>query len=305
MSLTGSIANIARMSLHDGPGVRTVIYFKGCTLRCRWCHNPETLSERRQVLYAPVKCIHCGRCVSVCAQHHRIEGHDMIFEREGCTACGRCAAACPSGALSLCGEAMTLDEVMAEVRKDIHFFKATGGGVTLSGGECLLQADFAEELLSHCRSEGIHTAIESAFYVPWKRAAQVIPHADLCFADLKIADPEKHRLYTGQDNRLILENLRRLTREKEQVVIRIPLIPGVNDSSEDMRAFADVIRTLGAGVQSVELLRYNNLAESKYRMAGMDYEDFGAVQEEKQVEALCANLKEHIGAACEVFYKKS
>lgn len=306
MSLTGHIANIARMSLHDGPGVRTVVYFKGCGLRCRWCHNPETLSAAVQVLYAPVKCIHCGRCVAVCPAHHRIEGRDMVFDREGCTLCGRCATACPSGALSLCGETMTLDEVMAEIRKDAHFFQATGGGVTLSGGECLLQAEFAAALLSHCRDEGISTAIESALHVPWAQAARVLPYADLCFADLKIADPDKHRLYTGQDNRLILDNLRRLTREREQVIIRIPLIPGVNDSLEDMCAFAGVISTLGEGVQGVELLKYNNLAESKYHMAGLEYECFAEeTQDDDTVQRLCNALQAHITNGCEVFYRRN
>ena len=210
MPVSGNISNIARASLHDGPGVRTVVYFKGCGLRCSWCHNPETLSVQKEILFAPIKCIHCGRGVSCCPEHHVIDGNDMAFLREGCAHCGKCAEACPTGALSVSGKEMSVDEVMKEILKDVHYYRENGG-VTLSGGECLLQTEFCAAILSTCREQGIHTTIETALFVPWAQIERVWPLCDLIFADLKVADPEKHREYTGQDNALIRENLRKLT----------------------------------------------------------------------------------------------
>jgi len=297
MSLIASVSNISRGSLHDGPGVRTVIYFKGCGLRCRWCHNPETLSFETDILYAPIKCIHCGKCVSICPQHHVIQGNDMVFLRDGCAKCGKCVSACPSGALSASGEKKTLESVWKEIEKDIHFYQVSGGGVTLSGGECLLQAEFCAALLEKCREKGVHTAIESALFVPWGSLEQVLPFCDLFLCDMKIADPDKHRLYTGQDNRLILENFRQLTqRAPGRVLLRTPLIPGVNDSEEDMRLMADAIRDFAHNLKGIELLKYNALAESKYMLAGMEYERFGEeAQSNEQVAALCAVLKQSLG----------
>lgn len=230
MSLTADITNISRCSLHDGPGVRTVIYFKGRPLRCRWCHNPETLSPHREILFAASKCIQCGRCRAVCPSHHVLQDGSIIFIRQCCTACGRCVAVCPVGALSVCAEPKTVDEVMAE-----------------------------------CHSHGISTAIESAMFVPWQAVKAVIPHVDQFFTDLKIADPVKHQAYTGQRNERITSNIRRLSEYvTDRVTIRIPMIPSVNDSEADLHQFGRLISTFGNGINAVELLRYNHLAESKY-----------------------------------------
>jgi len=276
MSVTGIISNISRCSLHDGPGVRTVVYFKGCALRCRWCHNPETLSSAAEVLYAKTKCIKCGRCVQLCPEHHLIERDEMVLLREGCKGCGKCAQACPSGALEMSGRAMNADEVMKEIRKDLHFYRASGGGVTLSGGECLLQAGFAEEILRLCHEEQIDTAVESALFVPWENVQKVLPYCDLFMTDVKLPDSERHRQYTGQDNGLIMENLMRLTEAAPgRVLARIPLIPGVNDSDEDMRRFAAILKPVKEGLRGIELLKYNALAEGKYLIAGKQYEAFG------------------------------
>ena len=292
MSVTANISNISRCSVHDGPGVRTVVFFKGCGLRCRWCHNPETLSVSPEILFARVKCIHCGRCVSVCPEHHRIEGSEMVFLRDGCNKCGKCAEACPSGALTVSGVRKTLDEVWKEVYKDRHFYQVSGGGVTLSGGECLLQADFAAELLKKCREAGIHTAVETALFVPWENVEKIIPYCDLFLADFKTADAEKHRAYTGRDNRLIIENLQRLAgKAPGRVLVRTPLIPGVNDSPEDLAQMAGVLRSIAKKLQGIELLKYNALAEGKYQLAGMAYESFGSeAQSDEYVQKLCTDL---------------
>ena len=163
MSVTAVVSNISRCSVHDGPGVRTVVYLKGCGLRCRWCHNPETLSPDRQILHVPSKCIHCGRCIEICPEHHVIDGNDMVFLREGCTGCGKCAEGCPSGALKADGQAMSAEAVAKEVLRDAHYYAATGGGVTLSGGECLLRPEFVREVFALCREKGISTAVERIF----------------------------------------------------------------------------------------------------------------------------------------------
>ncbi len=305
MSVNAMITNISRGSLHDGPGVRSVVYFKGCGLHCQWCHNPETISLSPILLYASMKCIHCGRCAALCAKGHEIVGRDMIYHRENCTVCGKCADACPAGALSLCGKEMSVEDVMKEIRKDCHYYKESGGGVTLSGGECLLQAAFCAELLRQCRKEGIGTAVESALYVPFEHIEAVSPYVDIFFADVKLPDGKRHAEYTGKDNALILENLHRLTRMRNHVILRIPLIPGVNDSIEDMKAFGALIASFGEGISSIELLKYNYLAESKYEIAGMSYHDFGhETQTDSHMKALALALTASLNGRFSVDYRR-
>lgn len=291
MPLTANITNIARASLHDGPGIRTVVYFKGCGLHCAWCHNPETLTAKKEILYAPIKCVHCGKCVEECPAHHIVNGNDMVFLREGCKKCGRCAEACPSGALSVAGKQMDVASVMREIRKDVHYYTQNGGGVTLSGGECLLQADFCAELLEECKKEGIHTAIESALFVPWKNIEKVLPFCDFIFADFKIADAKKHEHYIGQDNQLILENLQKIASVlPNKATVRIPLIPEINDSKHDIAAFAEKLKPFANKLCGIEVLRYNTLAESKYMQVGKEYTDFGKAQTDDFLLNFCDSL---------------
>ena len=274
MSVNGIITDISRGSFHDGPGSRTVVYFKGCNLRCQWCHNPETFSVKKDIIYLEPKCIKCGRCLETFPECHKTVSDKLVIDRTACVKCGKCADLCPANAIQIIGKEYTIDEVMKVVRKDKHFYIQSGGGVTLSGGECLLQSDFAAELLKECKSEGINTAIETGLFVPWKNIEKVLPYADLIFADLKIADSKKHLQYTGQENGLILENMKKLTETAQNVIVRIPVIPTVNDSDADISAFSDVIKELGSGLRSVELLKYNNLAESKYSSLGLSYTKF-------------------------------
>ncbi|MBR4940678.1 MAG: glycyl-radical enzyme activating protein, partial [Clostridia bacterium] len=261
MPLSASISNISRTSIHDGPGVRTVVYFKGCGLGCLWCHNPETHSSCPDILYAEIKCIHCGRCVELCPMHHSISEGRMIYDRTGCSRCMKCVEACPSGALSADGKTMTSEEVFAVVKKDAHYFSQTGGGVTLSGGECLLWPDFCAELLRSCKSENISTLIETALFVPWENIEKILPFCDRFYTDLKIPSSPRHRRFTGQDNDMIIENLHRLSSAVPQrVSVRIPLIPSVNDSEADMADFAGILAPIAENLEGIELLRYNNLA---------------------------------------------
>lgn len=301
MSLRAKITNIARTSLHDGPGVRTVVYFKGCNLRCAWCHNPETHALSAEVLYAPTKCICCGRCISLCPEHHSVGADKAVFTRQGCKSCGNCAEACPTGALSLSAKEMTLEEVLSHVKKDLPYYKATGGGITLSGGECLLAPDFCAELLAECKSLGIGTLVESAFCVPRENIERVLPHCDLFYGDLKMADSEKHRAYTGQPNGLILENLSALARSApKRLTVRTPLIPGVNDSGEDIRLLGRTLLPFAHLLAEVKLLRYNDLAESKYRQLGRKYRDFGAPQSDGELSGLCALLENSLEGKAKV-----
>lgn len=301
MLLTAPVSNISRSSLHDGPGIRSVVYLMGCSLRCRWCHNPENLHANPKILFAPVKCIGCKRCLAVCSEHHRLQNGEHVFLRDGCETCGQCADACPSGALTLCGQNMTTADVLKTVLKDKAYYDISGGGVTLSGGECLLYPDFVRELLSALKAEGVHTAVETALYVPWQNTEAVLSTVDLFFADLKIADPVRHRQYTGADNRLILDNLRRLTDRHPNVIVRIPLIPLVNDTAEDMASCGAILSGMGQGLKAVELLKYNPLADAKYAMTGLSYTDFGRdSQSAEALDALKAALKQALPASVEV-----
>ena len=302
MSLMASISNISRGSLHDGPGIRTVVYLKGCGLRCAWCHNPETLSAETEILYTASKCIHCGRCLAVCPEHHVIRGNDMVFLRDGCSKCGHCAEVCPAGALSLCGKHYSVEDVMVQIRKDLHYYKQSGGGVTLSGGECLLQADFCAALLQKCKAADIHTCIETGLFIPWHAIEKTLPVCDFFYADCKIADPEKHKQHTGQDNHLILENLQKLAiAAPGKVTVRIPLIPGVNDSAADIRGFASCLQPFSQMLAGIEVLRYNNLAQGKYQQLEIDYTDFGDQQSNETLLAYCSALEEALQHAAKVY----
>lgn len=274
MFLTANITNIAKGSLHDGPGIRTVIYFKGCNLHCQWCHNPETINKSSEIVQAQVKCIHCGKCIKICPSCHIIKNDKLLFHRENCINCGKCADACPTGALSLCGTPKTVDEVFNEIIKDKHYYDISGGGITLSGGECLLQTDFCVELLKKCKNKNIHTTIESACFVNYSQIQKVIPYTDLFYVDLKIANPEKHKKFTGQDNKIIIHNIKKLSNCNIPIIIRIPLIPNVNDDIDEIKAIAKIISSFSNGIKGVELLRYNNLASSKYKSIGKKYNNF-------------------------------
>ena len=268
MSVSPLILNVSRTSLHDGRGIRTVVYFKGCNMRCQWCHNPEGQEYGKEIIRNQSKCISCGACVSVCPNI----SPDMSIRRDLCVRCGKCAAACPTGAISVAGEQKSVNEIMDIILKDKEYYDISGGGVTLSGGECMLFPDFAKKLLKECKAKNIDTVIESAFNVPWSNIEAVLPYVDTFFVDIKHMDSEIHEKYTGSKNDLILENIKKLAALTKNILIRIPAIPGVNDSEENLNSTKEFASSLGL---KTEILKYNNLARSKYLSLGREYITFG------------------------------
>jgi pyruvate formate lyase activating enzyme len=265
--LTGLVFNVMRFSLHDGPGIRTTVFLKGCPLRCRWCHNPESQSRKPELIYFDERCIHCGDCVGVCPHGALHLDAQLTHDSELCERCGACVDACPSGARQLAGRRMTVPEVLAEVLKDQVFFDESGGGVTVSGGEPLLQADFVEALLVACKARGIRTVLDTCGFADPGVLRRVSEHVDLFFYDLKLMDSEKHLRFTGVKNELILQNLKMLAECGKSIVVRVPVIPGVNDDSDNFDALSACLTSFG--LQDVDLLPYHSLGKDKYERLHM------------------------------------
>ncbi len=266
---SGVIFHIMRFSLHDGPGIRTAVFFKGCPLSCWWCHNPESQNSDPEVLYSPDRCRLCGDCAAVCP-------HDAISPAAGrmtvngqCRLCGTCVDACGAEARSLAGRTMTVSEIVNEIERDVVFFDESGGGVTFTGGEPLGQFTLLEALLTACRARRIHTTIETCGAASREIVLRIGGLADLILYDLKLLDPARHRQYTGAPNRNILENLEALATAGRPVIVRIPVVPGVNDGAEDVHAACDYLAKLH--VTRVDLLPYHRTGTEKYRRLGREY----------------------------------
>ena len=265
--MKGNIFAIKRFAVHDGDGIRTTVFFKGCPLKCVWCHNPEGIAMRTELAYLPYKCIGCGECTAVCpAGAHTLTDKGHSYNRSFCTACGKCTEVCVGNALIFYGEERTAEELLPELLKDKEFYQNSGGGVTLSGGECLLQADFCAELLKKLKENGVHTAVDTCGFVPKTALEKVIPYTDIFLYDIKAIDKETHTRCTGQGNQRVLENLLFLDEKGCKTEIRIPFVPGYNDG--EMEKIAGFIKRLKC-VTKTEILPYHNYAGSKYESLGM------------------------------------
>src|SRR5512136_1931118 len=275
----GIVLNIQHFSTHDGPGMRTNVFLKGCSLRCKWCSNPESIHPKPELAYNLGKCIgkdQCGFCLKECPESAIFNVDSDVKVRinwDLCTNCGKCVPVCPPQALYLFGQEMTVAQVLDEVEQDSSFYRESGGGITLSGGECQLQADFAAGLLSGAHQRGINTAIETAFNVPWSFVEKVLPHVDVVLHDIKLTDPERHKKWCGADNTRIRANLKRAyeTFSDKKFIARTPLIPGVNDDEEHIRATLAFIKPY-KNVIDYELLPYHRFGESKYEFLGQVYQ---------------------------------
>lgn len=275
--VTGIISNIQHMTVHDGPGVRTEVFFKGCPLRCLWCSNPEGLSPQPEVGVFGSDCIGldvCGACLKACPAGALLAAENQIvgIDRETCRKCLACAHACPNNTLVVYGKHMTVDQVMKDILKDRSIYMRTGGGVTLSGGDCLYQPQFVLELLKACRQAHIHTCVESEVVCSTATLDAILPYTDLFITDIKHMDPYQHRAYTGHSNVQILKNIEYLAVKSAPLVIRLPIIPGCNDTPENIRATAEFLtRVLRGNLIQVQLIPYRPLGIEKYRALGMDY----------------------------------
>jgi pyruvate formate lyase activating enzyme len=268
---TGTIFDIKRYSIHDGPGIRTSVFFKGCPLRCWWCHNPESQSPDPVVVYKRDRCIGCGACEQACPEGAiRLARKGFTADPKLCRSHGACAEVCPSGARELVGRIVDVPQVMKEIEKDRLFYDESGGGATFSGGEPLLQPAFLEELLRECRRVDIHTAVDTTGYAEPEIIRSIIPYTNLFLYDVKFADPAKHRKYTGVSNELILDNLKMLSDEGAVISVRVPVIPGINDDKEEMAAIAGLVSKL-PGVVELAVLPYHGTARQKYERFGMEY----------------------------------
>jgi pyruvate formate lyase activating enzyme len=272
--LKGIVTHIQRYSIHDGPGIRTVVFFKGCPLSCLWCCNPETQSFKPELEFIKNLCQQCGQCVKICPE--KAVNSELFcpeqakIDHQKCTVCGKCALVCPSGALKIIGEEMEAEAILTLIKKDGAFYRRSGGGVTLSGGEPLFQPDFAIQLLRACHNLNINSAIETCGLAAQNIFEQTLPFTDLFLYDIKNLEPLKHQRLTGASNKLILSNLRWLRKKTAHVILRLPLIPGFNMDKENLQSVSRLVNDLG--IEEVNLMPFHQMGKDKYSHLGRDYQ---------------------------------
>ena len=263
--MKGLVSDIQRFAIHDGPGIRTTVFLKGCPLQCQWCANPETMSPRPEIMFFDDRCMKCGLCVDACPnQAIKIDIHKgLIYDYEWCQGCGECAKSCPRNARVLRGTRMTVTDVLDVVLKDSPYYARSGGGLTISGGEPFMQPEFVGEILAACKEKEIHTVVDTSGYANWPSIERSIDLIDLFLYDLKHADSAKHKTGTGVHNELIKSNLKKLMERGKKVWLRLPLIPGFNSSEEDLELIGDFARQIGG--RELRILPYHNYGKGKYQ----------------------------------------
>lgn len=270
----GLISDIQRFSLHDGPGIRTTVFLKGCPLNCKWCHNPETRSSKPQISFSVSKCENCFKCVDVCptgSHYIKDQQHQLNFSK--CDLAGNCITVCPNSALKIIGVNKSVDSIMDIVLKDKSYYKNSGGGLTISGGEPMNQFSFTRDLLSTAKLNGIHTVLETCGYAPKKRYLEILNLVDLFLFDYKETDNKNHREFTGVDNKVILENLKILHDQGANIILRCPIIPGVNDNDIHFKGIANLANEL-PNLKGVELMAYHNIGRDKAAEIGIENESY-------------------------------
>lgn len=296
---SGMVSDIQRFSLHDGPGIRTNVYLKGCNLHCGWCHNPETISGAAQIQFFSSRCIGCGKCVEACRYGAlRIDGDGpRVFEAESCVGCGACAKECMPRAMVLNGQRMDVDEVMEQVRIDAPYYRRSSGGLTVTGGEPLMQPEFTLALLKSAQAEGFSAAIETNLSLPWMIIEPIAQCCDLIMFDIKTMDTHVHQHWTGQGNETVLHNAKRLNQMGIPFIVRTPLIPGVNDQEEDIVQIARFVKDL-ENLSYYELLPYNPLAHIKFNELGMAYGFAGTKTQDKSTQRRLLRAARSTGVVC-------
>lgn len=299
-SVSGTVFNIQRYSIDDGPGIRTTVFFKGCPLCCVWCSNPESQSPAPELMHRITLCKRCYRCVEACPLAAITVGSDgILIDRDLCDTCGECVEACPHDAMRISGKKMTVDEVVAIIERDTDFYRDSGGGVTLSGGEVLLQPEFAREILKRSHEAGLHTCLDTSGLGDTEALRRLLPYLDLVYFDIKHVDPRAHRAETGRPNEVILSNFEEVAASGVPLVVRVPVIPDFNDTVDAIADIAELVATHAPGT-TVHLLPYHRYGQQKYAMLGLDYELAAAESPSQEFMEAARAIVESRGLPCEV-----
>jgi len=267
--MDGLVTRIQRFSIHDGPGIRTTVFLKGCQLSCIWCQNPEAIKDYPEVVFYQINCIHCGKCAEVCQQHCFTCKDKIEFDSNECIQCGRCIDICPVNALKWSSLKMSSEDVLKEVTKDREYYDISGGGVTLSGGEPLRQIEFCVDFFRKAKSLGLHLAVDTSGFIQTELLDKIVQYVDLFLYDIKFIDAALHFKYTGQSNDLILTNFQKIYEENKIIVVRVPLVPGITDKKENLSQINKFVKTYSNKIK-IQQIPFNNLIKDKYKMLGKD-----------------------------------